>query len=51
MGRIALDKYIRNEKASANSEALKMFFSEENLLSHLLEYDTPQEWRNKRYWN
>ncbi|KAL4479127.1 hypothetical protein ABPG72_008957 [Tetrahymena utriculariae] len=51
MGRIALDKYIRNEKAKANAEAMKMFFYEEGLLNHLYEFDSPQEWRKTRYWN
>lgn len=41
MGRMALDKYIRNEKAKLNSEAMKMFFYEEGLLNHLYEYDSP----------
>jgi len=48
MGRIAMDKYIRNEKVKANSEAIKLFFHEEGLLNHLYEFDSPQEWRNKR---
>lgn len=48
MGRIALDKYIRNEKAKVNSEAMKMFFYEEGLLNHLYEFDSPQEWRRTR---
>ncbi|KAL4432711.1 hypothetical protein ABPG74_011532 [Tetrahymena malaccensis] len=51
MGRIALDKYIRNEKAKVNAEAMKMFFYEEGLLNHLYEFDSPQEWRKIRYWN
>jgi len=48
MGRIAMDKYIRNEKVKTNSEAINAFFHEEGLLNHLYEFDSPQEWRNTR---
>lgn len=41
MGRIAIDKYVRNGIAKTNVEALKLFFNEDNLLNHILEYDSP----------
>lgn len=50
MARIALDKYIRNEKASSNEEAMQIFFAEEGIVNHLKEYDSPQEWRKDRYY-
>ncbi|EGR27628.1 leucine rich repeat protein [Ichthyophthirius multifiliis] len=52
LGRISQEKYFsqRNQIAQMNSQGLRLFFNEENLIDHFLEYDSPQEWRVSRYW-
>ena len=41
MGRIAIDKYMRNKIAKNTSEALSMLFNEPSFVSHIAEYEDP----------
>lgn len=48
MGRLAVDKYIRNKVVKTSAEALDMLLKDPQFQAHIAEYEDPQQWRSVR---